>query len=400
MNIPKNKIDIFNKDLAIILAQLAYHISPEIVKYIVERNKAEQPFFEKLFGNNIDIGNYLFDGSDCVFPGCRRWDTQKGDKIRYNSDYNAIIDDNSFPKHIWGYLYNGKSSGWEHIKKEFELAHIFAHKDFEINSEKSYFKNFNDKKSPLAQFTSASNVVLLPKGTVRPTDNSTIIKAIFYKRHIDLYGDSTLNGRSEFKHDSIPDWYSELKWNEPFKPDNWKQNIDALLDYRTKRIFGILKNAGIVPEGIVLPTSESIRSNRSISKLKGTKGQSKKDGKDHTTYLLNGNPVGGKCPLVRAVIRKYVEQNQNITIEELRRIFPDGLNQTRFGVINTYDNAKEINTKETSSRYNINHTVNLNNGGRIAVCTQWNPKNITKFIGKAEELGFNIIKQKREVNYV
>jgi len=123
MNIPKNKINIFNKDLAIILAQLAYHISPEIVKYIAERNKAEQPFFEKLFENNIDIENYLFDGSDCVFPGCRRWDTQKGVKIRYNSDYNAIIDDNSFPKHIWGYLCNGKSSGWEYIKKEFELAH-------------------------------------------------------------------------------------------------------------------------------------------------------------------------------------------------------------------------------------------------------------------------------------
>jgi len=397
MNIPESKIDVFNKDLAIILAQLAYHISPEISKYIAERNKDEQPFFENLFGDNINIGKYLFDGSDCVFPGCRRWDTQKGDKRKYNKEYGAIIDDNGFPRHIWCFLYNGKSSGWKNFE-EFELAHIFAHKETETSSEKSYFKNFDDIKSPFAQFSSAANVVLLPKGTVRPTDNSTIIKQIFYKRHIDLYTDSTLNGRSEFKYESVPDWYSELKWNDPLEPDNWKQNIDDLLEYRTNRIYGILKKAGIIPDGLVLPESKRIRSNGQKSKPKRTRRQSIKSGKDHTTYLLNGNPVGGnngKCPLVRAVIRMYVEQNPNITTEELKKIFPDKLNQTRFGVFSTYDNAVEINANESSPRYSINNTVDLNNGERIAICTQWNPKNIAKFIGRAKEIGFAIIEQER-----
>jgi len=382
MNILENKIEAFNRDLASILAQLAYHISPKISKHIAERNKKEREFFEKLFGNNIDIGNYLFDGSDCVFPGCRRWDTQKGKKFSYDREQGAIIDDNGFPKHIWGYLYNGKLSGWEYIKKEFELAHIFAHKDYEINSEKSYFKNFNDEKSPFAQFTSASNVVLLPKGTVRPTDNSTIIKLIFFKRHIDLYGESTLNGRNGFKYAAVPEWYSELKWNAPFEPKNWKQSIDVLLDYRTERIYSILKNSKVIPEGIVLPAS-----------VKGTRRQPTKGGKDHTTYLLNGNPVGGKCPLVRAVIRMYIEQNPDITMEVLKKIFPDYLNQTKFGVINTYDNAIEINANEAAPRYSINDPINLNTGERIAVCTQWNTKNIAKFIGVAELLGFDIIEQ-------
>jgi hypothetical protein len=340
INIPENKINAFNKDLAIILAQLAYHISPEIVRFIAERNKKDQLFFEELFGNNIDIGNYLFDGSDCVFPGVRRWDTQKGDKLKYDENYKAIIDDNIFPRHIWCYLYYGKSTGWKDFK-EFELAHIFAHKDAETNAEKSYFKNFDDKKPPFAQFTSAANVVLLPKGTVRPTDNSTVIKLIFYKRHIDLYGESTLNGRNGFKHDSVPDWYSELKWNDPLKPDNWEQKINLLLDYRKKRIVDILISAGIAPDGIILPTS----------KRKGTSGLSEKSKKDNTKYLLNGQPVGGKCQLARAVIGLYANENPNITIRELYYSFPNELNQTKFGVFNTYDNAAKINASEASPRY-------------------------------------------------
>lgn len=383
MNIPENKINSFNKDLAIILAQLAYHISPEIVKYIAERNKNDYQFFEELFRNNIDIGNYLFDGSDCVFPGVRRWDTQKGDKNKYDIKYKAIIDDNNFPRRVWCYLYNGKVSGWKNFE-EFELAHIFAHKEVETNTEKCYFKNFDDKKSPFAQFTSAANVVLLPKGTVRPTDNSTVIKLIFYKRHIDLYGEGTLNGRSGFRYDSVPDWYSELEWNIPLKPDNWKQNIDDLLDYRNKRILDILKNADIVPDGIILPTSAP----------KGTRVITKKSKKDYTKYLLNGHLIGGKCALARGVISLYIRQNPNIAIRELNNIFTDELNGTKFGVFNSYDNAIRINADEPSPRYSNNKPIDLNNGERIAVCTQWKTENIAKFIDRARELGYNIVEQK------
>jgi hypothetical protein len=385
MNIPRNKINDFNKDLAAILAQLAYHISPDIVKYIAERNKNDRTFFEKTFGNNIDIVNYLFDGSDCVFPGVRRWDTQKGEKLKYNKSYEAIIDDNGFPRHIWCFLFNGKPSSAKNWKnfEGFELAHIFAHKEIETNAEKSYFKYFDDKISPFAQFTSASNVVLLPKGTVRPTDNSTVIKLIFFKRHIELYGEGTVNGRSGFRHGSVPDWYSELKWNDPFKPDNWEHNINVLLDYRNKRILNILKNADIVPDGIILPAST----------LKGTRRSSKKSEKDNTKYLLNGQPVGdnnGKCALVRAVVRMYVEQNPNITFTELKDIFPDKLNGTKFGVINTYDKAVSINDGEASPRYSTKEPVDLNNDERIVVCTQWNTENIAKFIDRAKKLGFEI----------
>jgi hypothetical protein len=81
---------------------------------------------------------------------------------------------------------------------------------------------------------------------VRPTDNSPEIKSVFYKRYIELYGEETLSGRGGFKHDSVPDWYSEIEWNTPYFPGDWKRKIDKLLDYRKQRIVTLLQNAGIV----------------------------------------------------------------------------------------------------------------------------------------------------------
>lgn len=236
----ENKLVKFNKDLAVILAELAYHISPEIVNYIVEINRRDFDFFKKLFADKIDIENYLFDGSDCVFPGTRRYVSGERQKQKYNDKYRAIIDDNTFPRHIWCFLINGKcysGPNWkETFLDEFEMAHIFTHKETEIDIERDFFKEINNGINPYGEFTSAANVVLLPKGTVRPTDNSTILKSIFYMRYIELYGETTLNGRKGFIDNKIPQWYCELKWNEPFSPRNWQTNIDYLLEYRKKRI--------------------------------------------------------------------------------------------------------------------------------------------------------------------
>lgn len=243
----ENKLSQYDKDLAKILARLAYHISPEIVKYIADRNKDDYEEFKKLFEGKINIDNYIFEGSDCVFPGVRRYVSGEGERKKYNKIYKAIVDDNTFPRHIWCFLVIGKCYNGPNWKKanlqEFELAHIFTHKESEINNEIKYFQEINKTLSPYGEFTSAANVILLPKGTVRPTDNSNILKSIFYKRYIDLYEETTLNGRKGFKETEIPNWYSEIEndWNEPFLPKNWKTNIDALLHYRKSRITNILK---------------------------------------------------------------------------------------------------------------------------------------------------------------
>ena len=106
--------------------------------------------------------------------------------------------------------------------------------------EKRFFSTIQDDLYPYGNFSCACNVALLPKGTVRPTDNSKAIKAAFYKRYIDLYGESPLNGRSGFNESLVPNWYNELTWNEPLLPKGWESGIKKLLEYRTQRITDIL----------------------------------------------------------------------------------------------------------------------------------------------------------------
>lgn len=240
----ENRINKFEQDIANILSQLCYHIDPEIVAYIQEQNFADYDYFKDLFLDLIDVDLYLFKGSACVFPGVRRYVNAEGDKRRYNKTYRAIIDDNVFPRHLWCYLSNGKAYSGPNWKEtglsEFELAHVFTHKETEIDLESRLFQEVYPDLLPYADFTCACNIILLPKGTIRPTDNSDIIKSVFCKRYIELYGEGTLNGRFLFKEECIPDWYPTLIWNEPVKPIDWHKKTKKLMEYRKKRLTNII----------------------------------------------------------------------------------------------------------------------------------------------------------------
>jgi len=240
----ENRIREFEKDICSILAQLAFHIHPKIVEKIQKRNSEEFNYFKELFDNRININHYLFDGSACVFPGVRRYVSGQGKKKAFNPEYSAIIDDNTFPRHIWCFLENGKTYNGPNWRDtglgEFELAHVFTHKESEIEFEKQFFSFVNENLQPYGDFSCACNVTLLPKGTVRPTDNSKAIKAAFYKRYISLYGESPLNGRNGFNDDLVPNWYNDLSWNEVPLPHDWEANTEKLLKYRTKRITELM----------------------------------------------------------------------------------------------------------------------------------------------------------------
>ena len=244
--VPINRIKEFEYDICKILSQLCYHIHPKIIHHIQEKNKKEYGFFKNLFSGGIDIENYLFDGSACVFPGVRRYISGQGQKNQYNKEYKAIIDDNTFPRHLWCFLVNNKTYNGPNWKEsglnQYELAHIFTHKQTELEFETIFFNKFDSQIHPHGDFTCACNIVLLPKGTVRPTDNSQVIKSIFYKRYIDLYGESPLQGRNEFISRKVPDWYDQLKWNEPFCPANWEERVNNLLEYRTQRLAQLIEN--------------------------------------------------------------------------------------------------------------------------------------------------------------
>lgn len=242
----ENKIEKHIKDIAIMLADMAYFIPPKVVDYIVKKNEEQFEEFKELFEGRIEISHYLFEGSSCVFPGVRRPASRiaiRGNVRNYNKEAKAIEDGNERPRYIWSALlkdkkYSGKL--WKETELcEFEIAHLFPHKDDDesLRLVRNVFDHTADARKFFSNFTGAGNTVLLPKGSVRPTDTCPEIKIIFFRRYLDLYGEKCLMVAQGFKNDKLPSWYNDLKWNDMELPNDWEARIDNLIWCRTEFIY-------------------------------------------------------------------------------------------------------------------------------------------------------------------
>ena len=254
MPIFDNKLSQHVSEISRMLADMAHFIHPDIVKRIQSKNDEEREKFEELLAGKVDARHYLSPGSACVFPGFRRPPANipvRGNRLRYNDKLRGIVDDNWSPRHIWCYIAlgaRGKPNSGPNWKEctdgALELAHLFPHKDDteSLLIVRDMFSKVGDDLKPFGNFSSAGNTVLLPKGSVRPTDQSPEIKKVFFRRYIELYGEETLCDMRGFKYSAVPQWYNEMQWNEPVLPVNWRERIDNLVQYRTDRIESILSN--------------------------------------------------------------------------------------------------------------------------------------------------------------
>ena len=242
----KNHINEIERELAIMLGKVTHHIHPEIVSFISEKNEKYKAVFKKLCGKACPIDAFFYPNSDCVFPGTRRpVNNEISEKNWKNNVYHAdgtILNDNTYPRHIWTYLamnkgYSGGGSGsWgESGLSQFELAHVFAHKQDERQLEKKTFSNFKSSVKPYGMFTSASNVVLIPKGLAKPTDGLESVQKCFFKRHLELYGHN-MPGLGKFDEALIPEWYGNIKWLPYEAPRDWERRITNLLNYREEHL--------------------------------------------------------------------------------------------------------------------------------------------------------------------
>jgi len=112
--------------------------------------------------------------------------------------------------------------------------------------------------------------------------------------------------------------------------------------------------------------------------------------KDMSQYQFNGQ-IYGKGRLVLAVIKTYIKKYPDVALEELQEIFPKRL-QGSIGVIDTRENAR---TRYKDERHFIKkeEIIKLKTDEEIVVCTEWGASNIGRFIKKAKEIGFDILKQ-------
>ena len=223
------------KELALILGKITHHVHPEVASYIANENIKYKTRFKSICHEKCDLSPFFYNNSDCVFPGFRRPINKEKIGQWKNNVYledGTVLNDNTFPRHIWAYLsmnraYSGGKLGmWSNSGLDrFELAHIFGHKQDERNLEKGVFSVINESIQPYGLFTSASNVVLIPKGFAKPTDHMKSIKVCFYKRHLELYGNNLI-GLGHLEESHIPSWYGEIQWLSPELPSDWKIKID------------------------------------------------------------------------------------------------------------------------------------------------------------------------------
>lgn len=120
--------------------------------------------------------------------------------------------------------------------------------------------------------------------------------------------------------------------------------------------------------------------------------------KDKTEFEFYGSKLKSKADFVYAVVKKYINENQDITYEKLIKVFPDEI-QGKYGVLRSKDkiSPKDI-TNNTRKRYDPSRSIITADGVEAFICTQWgadqNTKDgipgssIYKFIAKVRELGY------------
>ena len=122
--------------------------------------------------------------------------------------------------------------------------------------------------------------------------------------------------------------------------------------------------------------------------------------KDYSKYMFDGNTYG-KGKLVLAVVKKYVDDNPQITFAELQEKFPDTLQskkKSKYGVVRL-DDDNTVDPKDKGigggvNRYFTEDKVKLPNQGKeVIVCNQWGKDNIPIFINHVvNNLGYDIQK--------
>ena len=94
-----------------------------------------------------------------------------------------------------------------------------------------------------------------------------------------------------------------------------------------------------------------------------------------------------KGRLVLEILSHYASQNQHVTFDELKIIFPDSL-QGSHGVFALLSDAQPDNFKG-HTRYHVDDAIQIADAV-IAACSQWRSTNIVNFIQAAEELGYSV----------
>ena len=242
-------------ELAKIIAKYVKFLAPEIIGRIVEDNEKNRAFYRVFLdkaGINPDL--YLWDKCSCCFPGIRRHSGRQEinvfkdkksskKKEKFKIDDAIALDDNSYPKQIWSFIFTGDC--FRNIgPKGYCLAHLIDHKknNNRMKDEFEFAENRQFEKPFYGLFTCATNTIYIPNNLMKPTDFNKKIRAWLIKKAYSLYGGGLCNLVPSFVHfkDTLDSEWDSIDFGENIVVGNMT-NVEAFLKYREKAICDILK---------------------------------------------------------------------------------------------------------------------------------------------------------------
>lgn len=236
-----------DEELMLLAKSSAKHVrflNPEIVEIIVKDNeKHADEWIPALKNAGVNVDEYLWEGSPCVFPGVRRHSGAKEISAFRKRDSEIVIDalaidDNSYPKQLWAFIFLGKKFG-NFGPNGYKLAHLLDHKGgSRIGEEVQGLKI--DKLSGL--YTSAANSAYISGLLMDPTDHNLAIRNLIQRKAEQLYGSvcNILPDGCKVKDDVFKWEIGEFEWVEPV---GTIENVNAFLGFRNEEMQRLIETS-------------------------------------------------------------------------------------------------------------------------------------------------------------
>jgi hypothetical protein len=228
-------------------------LHPDIVRFIVADNQLHRERWgARLTEHGVDPSLYLWEDSPCAFPGVRRYAGSA--EIAHHRKKaagtarpaNAIaLDDNSYPKQIWSFVFLGKRFP-NHGPVDYSLAHLVDHKNYKnrVHGEFDILGNNTQNQIPtyFGLYTSPTNAVYMPIGLMRPTDFSFPLRNLIQRKAYAIYGNlcKILPPHLSIRVGESDVWsLDSFDWREPV---GTSEHLPAFLEYRNKHMEGLLSS--------------------------------------------------------------------------------------------------------------------------------------------------------------
>ena len=184
--------------LAKVLTPLVRFLHPDIVRSVTEDNREHSERWSSKFADlGVDPDIYLWEGSPCAFPGVRRHAGRAEIALFRGKSTTPVtrppnclcLDDNTYPKHLWAFVFMGKPFR-NQGPKGYQLAHLADHKEYK-NRWSQEFKTEGPTDPPplMGLFTSPANTTYVPLHFLRPTDFTGPLRALLLGKAYQLYGE-------------------------------------------------------------------------------------------------------------------------------------------------------------------------------------------------------------------